>query len=278
MESRHRSSAIGSLAEFVERQTERSSGSILSHSSDVERTRSSASNSFTSVDTVGSSQLATFGALNSLHLAPPSTSGVLLGTASSVVSDVSVLNKRESVASVVVLSTTASAEEMLHADAMSNGQGESKSLSGETSKVWHPVGSSGGRSRESDPPVNDHASSAERGRATGAPPETESLEATPMGSPLSSSICSSMVSSVYHNSLLPLASASSDYITASDISLAGEAGDATGEGSGVGAEIEKSIYDQSEETVRSRSPPKVSVSSEVEVLLVEEVREFDCSR
>ena len=191
-------------------------------------------------------------------------------------SDVAVLNKRESVASVVVLSTTASTEEILNADAMSNGQGESESLPGETSKVWHPVVSGGGGSRE---PINDCASAeAERSKVTGAPPETESLEATPMGSPLSSSICSSMVSSVYHNSLLPLASASSDYITASDVSLAGEAGDTSGEGSGVGAEIEKSIYDQSEETVRSGSPQKVSVSSEVEVLLVEEVREFDCSR
>lgn len=205
----------------------------------------------------------------------------MTGTASSVDSDVAILNKRESVASVVVLSTTASTEEILHADAMSNGQGESESLPGETSKVWHPVVSSNRGSRESDPPINDCASAeavAERGKVTGALPETESLEATPMGSPLSSSICSSMVSSVYHNSLLPLASTSSDYITASDVSLAGEAGDTTGEGSGVGAEIEKSIYDQSEETMRSGSPQKVSVSSEVEVLLVEEVREFDCSR
>ena len=200
----------------------------------------------------------------------------MTGTASSVDSDVAVLNKPESVASVVVLSTTASTEEILHADAMSNGQGESESLPGETSKDWHPVVSRGRRE-----PINDCASAeaaAERSKVTGVPPETESLEATPMGSPLSSSICSSMVSSVYHNSLLPLASASSDYITASDVSLAGEAGDTSGEGSGVGAEIEKSIYDQSEETVRSGSPQKVSVSSEVEVLLVEEVREFDCSR
>ena len=202
----------------------------------------------------------------------------MTGTASSVDSDVAVLNKPESVASVVVLSTTASTEEILQADAMSSGQGESESLPGETSKGWHPVVSSGRGNRE---PINDCASAeaaAERSKVTGVPPETESLEATPMGSPLSSSICSSMVSSVYHNSLLPLASASSDYITASDVSLAGEAGDTSGEGSGVGAEIEKSIYDQSEETVRSGSPQKVSVSSEVEVLLVEEVREFDCSR
>jgi hypothetical protein len=56
----------------------------------------------------------------------------------------------------------------------------------------------------------------EGGAGRGLSPVTDSLEATPMGSPLSSSICSSMVSSVYLSSLQPAASTSDVYATASD--------------------------------------------------------------
>ncbi|KAK7483010.1 hypothetical protein BaRGS_00025787 [Batillaria attramentaria] len=98
---------------------------------------------------------------------------------------------------------------------------------------------------------------------------TESTEATPLGSPLSSSICSSMVSSIYHNSLQPNTSSSTDYLTASNHSSV-VAAEGEGDSRLEGEENESSIYDQTMSTVRNRSPHKVSISSEVEVLMVEQ--------
>lgn len=95
---------------------------------------------------------------------------------------------------------------------------------------------------------------------------SESTEVTPFGSPLSSSVCSSMVSSIYQNSLQPVTSNSSVYVTASDISsiIAANGGSDRRKGSG-----ELSIYDQTQ--TRCESPQKVSLASEVEVLAAEEV-------
>ena len=268
MESRLRSNAFSSPAEFLGRQSERSSGSVLSHGSDVERTRSSASNSLTSVDAADILQHATSRASSNLLLAASSNSGTLTEvrtTVSSVDSDVSSLNKHESAASVVVLSSTASADEMLQTDTVSTNGGEISS--GQTCKTLH----SEGGDEELDLHDVDHLLAAERSKLTPVQQELDNAEVTPIGSPLSGSICSSMVSSVYYNSLPPVTSASSEYVTASDHSLTREGENTSGEG--VEAENETSIYDQAEGTIRSKSPHKVSVSSEVEVLLVEEVRE-----
>lgn len=263
-ESRQRSNAVSSQGKFLERRTERSSGSVLSYSSDKERTRSSASNSVTSVDTTDYAQLATFGALNNLHLALSSSNSsevTAREVVSSVDSDITVLNKRESVASVVVLSNTLSANDVFRTDSLSGDGDEcqSKPLS-ETS---------GGESN-----INslDHSPRESR-KLTPVPQEAESSEATPLGSPLSSSICSSMVSSVYYNSLQPNTSTSSVYVTASDHSLtANDSASKTDFTQDEDVENEMSIYDQGEATLR-RSTHKESISSEVEVLAVEEVRE-----
>lgn len=97
----------------------------------------------------------------------------------------------------------------------------------------------------------------------------ESTEVTPLGSPLSSSVCSSMVSSIYYNSLQPNTSSSNTYLTASEQnSVVGEG--EGGSGKDEDEELETSIYDMSGTSVRTRSPHKESISSEVEVLMVEQ--------
>ena len=207
------------------------------------------------------SHLATFAALNNLQSAGSSVSSELAPakTVSSVESDIAVLQKRDSVGSVVVLSSSLSGKDV-SSKHYSPLQQDTARVAEQEPRSTVPADEDSGNSVAQGTPVRSS------GKLTPVQQEAESVEVTPMGSPLSSSICSSMVSSVYHNSLLPDNSVSS-YVTASENSTRGGGGEEEEE-----EDHEISIYDQAESSLKSMSSHKVSVSSEVEVLSVEEVR------
>lgn len=172
---------------------------------------------------------------------------------------------------------------MLRADsAVGEGSSSAARATGEAGES-DPSGWWAGEPLPAQQPVQPRGSESAESTQTWTLTRTQT---PPPGSPLSSSICSSMVSSVYYNSLPTAPSDHSVYVTASELSLGGGGekggGDvsAGGGGGGFEAESELSIYDQAEGTVvavvggrRRSSPHKVSISSEVEVLLVDEVRE-----
>ncbi|XP_076437348.1 uncharacterized protein LOC143276620 isoform X2 [Babylonia areolata] len=269
-EGRRRSDAIVSPLEFLERRT---SSSVTSR--DMEGTRLSTAGSVTSADAVDTSHLATFGALNNPHLSASSNSsdGTPARTGgSSVDSDITILNKqRDSVTSAVTLPPAATSDiSVSHIDSRPDDDSSSSNSRADVSESQHQVSKARG---DSDSSVASNVDSWKTARGALTPVQQEgeeSVEGSPVGSPLSQSILSSMVSSVYNNSLLPNASSSDVYVSANEFSATNaEGGNVVSESDG---ELEASIYDQAAAVPPSvrRSYHKPSVSSEVEVLSVEE--------
>ncbi|KAL8608016.1 hypothetical protein ACOMHN_023832 [Nucella lapillus] len=291
---RRRSDAITSPTELLQKRT--SSSSATEQTQDREEAKPRLSGSVTTAD---SSQLATFGALNNLHLSTSvnSSDGTPARTvSSSAESDIAILNKRDSAASVAMgVVSWQVASDLSQADARRDETAVAYPAAPALGANTPPVlgsssSSSSGSSMVLELKDNSDLEGGRDGNSEGrmlllSPVQQqqereESVEGTPMGSPLSQSICSSMVSSMYNNSLLlPNASTSDLYVSASEYyntTTIAESQLLDSDG-----EKERSIYDQGGAeaplVVVRRSSQKLSVSSELEVLSLEEVREGEVS-